>query len=125
MSSRRVWQGIQDVRRFTKTRTHTYRSVKRIINLGYVYTILDSFCAGTKTIPDRPPLLFPDKNNAFGAITATERNCPLKSLKWSVTYRTRSYYRYTGYLFVSARKAFRYGVNTAPRLRSTNRQRTP
>ena len=39
-----------------------------------VHTIPDSFCAGTKTIPDRASV-YTHKNRDFGAISATERSC--------------------------------------------------
>ena len=42
--------------------------------LDYVYTVLDSFCAGTKTIPDRASV-YTHKNRDFGAISVTERSC--------------------------------------------------
>ena len=40
---------------------------------GYVHTLPNSFCAGTKTIPDRA--LFTHKNGEFGAISGTRRGC--------------------------------------------------
>ena len=39
-----------------------------------VDTILDSFCAGMKTIPDRASV-YTHKNRDFGAIFVTERSC--------------------------------------------------
>ena len=39
-----------------------------------VHTIPDSFCAGTKTIPDRASV-YTHKNRDFGAISVTERSC--------------------------------------------------
>ena len=59
----------------------------RSLNLGYVYSIPDSFCAGPKTIPEG--LLFTRTNSDFGSIAVTERSraAPRRSLKWRVTYR--------------------------------------
>ena len=59
----------------------------RSLNLGYVYSIPDSFCAGPKTIPEG--LLFTHTNSDFGSIAVTERSraAPRRSLKWRVTYR--------------------------------------
>ena len=39
-----------------------------------VHTIPDSFCAGTKTIPDRASV-YTHKNRDFGAISVTEQSC--------------------------------------------------
>ena len=59
----------------------------RSLNLGYAYSIPDSFCAGPKTISEG--LLFTHTNSDFGSIAVTERSraAPRRSLKWRVTYR--------------------------------------
>ena len=43
------------------------------VDLSYVQTITDSFCAGAETIPDR--VLFTHNNGCGGAISVTERSC--------------------------------------------------
>ena len=47
--------------------------------LGYVYTIPDSLCAGTKTISDRASVHKGIAN--FGAVFTTERRCAASTLK--------------------------------------------
>ena len=66
-----------------------------------VQTLLDSFCAGTKIIPDIG-LLFTHKNGYFGAISVTERSCnsPVSQVESHTISDTCSYC--AGYLFVSA-----------------------
>ena len=46
----------------------------RVVYRIGVHTIPDSFCAGTKTIPDGASV-YTHKNRDFGAISVTERSC--------------------------------------------------
>ena len=55
-------------------------------------------------------LLFTHKNGDFGAIFVTERSCAAQISKVESRISDRSSY-YTGYLFVSARKAIRCSEN--------------
>ena len=57
--------------------------------LGFVDTIQDNFCAGTKTIPDRGLVFTPKKDDLiFGAISVTERSYATPtSNERSVAYR--------------------------------------
>ena len=59
----------------------------RSLNLGYVYSIPDSFCAGPKTIPEG--LLFTHTNSDFGSIAITERSraAPIFEVKSHISNR--------------------------------------
>ena len=75
-----------------------------------VYTIPDSFSAGTK--PYRIWLLFTHKNGDFGAISVTDGSCatPISKVESHISDRC-SYY--TGELLVSAQQSIRYNVKIA------------
>ena len=74
------------------------------------HNIPDSFCAGTKTIPDRAShwLLFTHNNGDFGAISVTEGSwwaSPISKLESHKSNRCSHYIRQ---LFVATYKAIRY-----------------
>ena len=77
---------------------------------GYVDTIPDSFCTGTK--PYRIGILWTHENCDFGAISVKERSCAALTSKVESHISDRCSY-YTGELLMSAQQSIRYHVKIA------------
>ena len=67
-------------------------------------TILKTAARETKTISDNASVDTQERCLRNDFCNGAKRTAPRRSLKWTVTYQIRCLY-YTGYLFVSARKA--------------------